>query len=352
MNSCNAGPVQSSCSFSCDRMQAIDPLMPVASTARPGPKNCRNSKLVARKSLPAKLPTKTRNKNCPKPVDPSENCFNKPRMNNNSHPSDCACAKCDECVSLQDIKDKKLQQAHDDACESEMANPRSERNMKNYLHDNPQLEPTKTKKSSSCANLMDCIGPNSEVWLLQCPKNFDPKTLMNTELGSLPKDKGCKVDLTTKCFNNKITLACLTPEKASEYEAVCDRVKMLRPVGKITVVQKGNLPRKSSTNKLPAPIKVEPCSEVEESCEDEDTDPCQNPITSKKVKTKINDQKFTIETTVTVENCSGDARKKNRKSKHDTCGECLPLVPPEPIVPKKKQKKNLNDDMDTSWLDC
>jgi len=223
--------------------------------------------------------------------------------------------------------------------------------MKNYLHDNPQLEAVEFKKSSSCANLMDCLGPNSEVWILQCPKNFDPTTLMNTELGSLQKDKSCKVDMTSKCFNNKISLACLTPEKAAEYEAVCDKVKILKPVGKITIVQKSNLPKKSSKVSLPAPIKCEPQSDVDDCSEDADADPCQNPIASKKVKTKINDQKFTIETTVTVENCGGD-RKKNRKSKHESYGECLPLVPPEPIVPKKKQKKNCSDDEDTSWLNC
>ena len=256
-------------------------------------------------------------------------------------------------------KDKILSQGS--SCELDMSNQRSERNMRNYLHDNPELEEAIVKKSSSSVNMLDCLSPNSEIWILQCPKNFDPQTIMNTELGNLKKDKLSKVDLTTKCFNNKISLACLTPEKAAEYEAVCDKVKMLRPVGKITVVQKANLPRKSSNPnlprkssicKLPAPIKLEPQSDADDCSDDADIEPCEIPITSKKVKAKINEQKFTIETTVTVENCGGD-RKKNRKSKHESCGsECLPLVPPEPIVPKKKQKKNCSDDEDESWLNC
>ncbi|KAL7024671.1 hypothetical protein ACKWTF_013156 [Chironomus riparius] len=286
-------------------------------------------------------------------------CCHKPAMSSHPVKSNC-CFSCDRMQHIDPLnlsstsKDKLLSQGS--ACEFEMSNPQSERNMKNYLHDNPQFEETEVKKSSSAASMIDCLSPNSEIWILQCPKNFDPKTIMNTELGNLQKDKSCKVDMTTKCFNSKITLACLTPEKAAEYEAVCDHVKMLRPVGKITVVQKANLPRKSSNPnlpsivKLPAPIKCEPQSDADD-CSD--VEPCEIPITSKKVKAKINEQKFTIETTVTVENCGGD-RKKNRKSRNqESCGsDCLPLVPPESIVPKKKQKKICSDDEDMSWLKC
>lgn len=58
----------------------------------------------------------------------------------------------------------------------------------------------------------------------------------------------------------------------------------------------------------------------------------------KKVSKKINDQKFTIETTVTVEKCRSD-RKKTKNSCED---KCLPLVPPEP-TPLKKKKSSKHD---------
>ena len=53
----------------------------------------------------------------------------------------------------------------------------------------------------------------------------------------------------------------------------------------------------------------------------------------KKLSKKLIDQKFTIETTVTVEKCD---RKKSKKSTED---RCLPLVPPEPTPLKKRKSK-------------
>lgn len=53
------------------------------------------------------------------------------------------------------------------------------------------------------------------------------------------------------------------------------------------------------------------------------------------MKKKLNDQKFTIETTVTVQNM----KKKGRKGKDV---HCLSIVPPEPS-PEKKKKKSKED---------
>lgn len=68
-----------------------------------------------------------------------------------------------------------------------------------------------------------------------------------------------------------------------------------------------------------------------DSSEEEDV----KPIIGKQVK-KFNDQRFTIETTVTVEACDKD-RKKNKKLDKSSC---MPFVPPEPTPPKKKSKRN------------
>lgn len=61
------------------------------------------------------------------------------------------------------------------------------------------------------------------------------------------------------------------------------------------------------------------------------------PLTGKKMSKKLNDQRFTIETTVTVEKVND-----RKKSKKDSEESCLPFVPPEPspIRQKKKSKRD------------
>lgn len=76
----------------------------------------------------------------------------------------------------------------------------------------------------------------------------------------------------------------------------------------------------------------------DEQCYDEDPkgEPEVKHIGGKSLSKKLNDQRFTIETTVTVEK-NNDYRKSKKIS-----GEiCLPFVPPEPspIQQKKKSKR-------------
>lgn len=71
----------------------------------------------------------------------------------------------------------------------------------------------------------DGIPSDSDVWLLQCPKDFDPKEILNCELGKAgKKGMGCS----TNKFSGKKTLAVIAPEKATEYELVCENVKLVR----------------------------------------------------------------------------------------------------------------------------
>jgi uncharacterized metal-binding protein len=83
----------------------------------------------------------------------------------------------------------------------------------------------------------------------------------------------------------------------------------------------------------------ESCSEedqIEDECSIQAVDSV--PLACKKVQKKLNDQRFTIETTVTVENCG--SQKKGRKSqiKQESNESCLPLCPPEPQPMKRKKK--------------
>lgn len=80
-----------------------------------------------------------------------------------------------------------------------------------------------------------------------------------------------------------------------------------------------------------------------ESC-DESEEEVRQPVGAKKLQKKVDEQKFTIETTVTVEKC-GD-RKKNKNAR-----QCLPLVPTEPSPMKGKKKKTSKSD-ELNWMNC
>lgn len=219
---------------------------------------------------------------------------------------------------------------------SKMAHP--ERNMHNYLYDNPNMKEIEYKKTSKCGDILDCLGPDSETWILTCPSGMDVKTILNKQLGKLASDKSCKVECSANRFKESISLACLTPERAAEYQIVCDKVKMIKPVGKIFITESIVSAEKTKSSET-----IASCSENEENSEEV--------CASKKIKKKINDQKFTIETTVTVENCNSNGagdRKKNRKSKTlHTEDDFIPTDSCEPTsIKKKKIKKEPTDD----WL--
>lgn len=196
----------------------------------------------------------------------------------------------------------------------------SNKNMSNYLYDNQALKETSCKKQSACAEILDCLDEDSEVWILQCPRCFDIKKILNSELKT---GNGTKLDVCHDRFKSSAAMICLTPEKAAEYQSVCDEIKLVRPVGKIMVTE----------------AQADSCSEedpLDEECTSNNLKAVDSiPLTCKKVQKKVNDQRFTIETTVTVENvCAKKQKKPSIKQE-----SCLPLVPPEP-VPMKKKKKN------------
>lgn len=197
----------------------------------------------------------------------------------------------------------------------------ADKQMSNYLYDNSTLRECSAKKASGCAEILDCLDGDSEVWILQCPKRFDIKSILNTELGKN------SADVTNDRFKSPASMICLTPEKAAEYKSICDDIKLIRPVGKIMVTE--------SQQHL-----ADSCTEMEDECADTKDS---LPLACKKVQKKLNDQRFTIETTVTVENCNEQSPKKSgatkkQKNKHESNDACLPLCPPEPQPTKRKKK--------------
>src|SRR5690349_3651745 len=77
-------------------------------------------------------------------------------------------------------------------------------------------------------------------------------------------------------------------------------------------------------------------SSNDDSCEESDED-VRKPLAANKMQKKVDEQKFTIETTVTVEKCG---QKKPKK--------CLPIVPPEPTPFKNKRKSKNCDEL--NWM--
>lgn len=249
----------------------------------------------------------------------------------------------DSCDEIPKKKTSKQSKQFSSSCT--MVNSSTDKNLKNYLYDNPQLKESKTKKAS--ADIDDALTSSDyEVWLLQCPKNFDPQKLLCSKLG-----QQSKVECSADRFGETKTLAVIAPEKAAEYEMICDNLKLVKPVGKIVLSEKyGNdeddcesVPSKkrskASEKQLSQSFK-QPSSGAT-SCDSDESmnvqsderilsepEPEPTPSRSK----KLNDQKFTIETTVKVEKC-GDRRKGKKKSDE----KCLPLVPPEPSPLKKKK---------------
>lgn len=196
-----------------------------------------------------------------------------------------------------------------------------------------------SKKASGCAEILDCIDEDTELWVLQCPKSFDVNKLLNTDLVNSRKSaSGKALDVVSDRFKTPVNMICLAPEKATEYKSVCDQIRLIQPKGKIVVTEQEFHAQSDMT-----------CSEKDQT-DDEcsqmsavDSCTASPPLASKKVQKKLNDQRFTIETTVTVENVGNDrSSKKPRKSiKQESQSQesCMPLVPPEPSPMKRKSTK-------------
>lgn len=108
-----------------------------------------------------------------------------------------------------------------DSCESSM----EEKNLCNFLADNPELKNCKPKKEPPSDDID--IACDSEVWLLQCPKNFDPNDILNCVM--CPPKKGCgpNVDCCADRFKCKKALVVIAPEKAADLELLCDNMKLV-----------------------------------------------------------------------------------------------------------------------------
>lgn len=93
--------------------------------------------------------------------------------------------------------------------------------MKNYLFDNKQLSECKIK---TCVDMnLDLEDDEYEIWMLQCPKSIDVTSLINCRLGKSHQS----VEFDAEKFECSKTLMLIKPEKADEYEAICDNVKIV-----------------------------------------------------------------------------------------------------------------------------
>lgn len=99
------------------------------------------------------------------------------------------------------------------------------KSMSNFCYDNPELRESKIKKSSS---KIDYADDDMEVWLFQCPKNVDPNQLLSCELAKMgKKTSGPKLECYADRYDEKKTLAVISPMKAAEYEMVCDNIQLV-----------------------------------------------------------------------------------------------------------------------------
>jgi hypothetical protein len=103
----------------------------------------------------------------------------------------------------------------------------SERNMKNYLYDNKEVvndADYEECKASPLDKLLQKSSSSVEMWIVQCPKNYDVKNLLNNEL------RTAKIDVNR--FDECVKFNCLIPQDEST-----DRVKCIEPIGKIRIFE-------------------------------------------------------------------------------------------------------------------
>lgn len=132
----------------------------------------------------------------------------------------------------------------------------------------------------------------------------------------------------------------------------------VKPVGKIVISDKTEHEEErkgcSSKRNSSKQSSIAPTSGLSSCCDtdadsndmqdDEDDDECNSseeelkPLAGKKMQKNLNDQRFTIETTVKVGKCGGDRKKGGKNGGVSNEAKCLPFVPPEPTPLKKKKK--------------
>lgn len=277
-----------------------------------------------------------------------------PRPAKQAHPRDCGCTKCektDPCAPSRvegrenvilstfnfTLTFSAFESFIDDASLADSVctmSKASEKNMSNFFYDNPSMKSSTSKKVSGCAEILDCLDDDTDIWILQCPKSFDINKVLNTDLGQRKSTIEPPLDVCSDRFKSCVNMICLAPEKAAEYQSICDQIRLIQPIGKIIVTE--TQPELTSQSDVTC-TEDDDCSQLEDAKSLE----C-SPLASKKIQKKLNDQRFTIETTVTVENCDdrsgGKKPRKSIKEEPSATKPCVPLCPPE-ITPIKRKKK-------------
>lgn len=218
-----------------------------------------------------------------------------------------------------------------------MSKASEKKSISNYLYDNPSLKSTTSKKVSACAEILDCIDDDTELWILQCPKSFDINKVLNTDLSNNRKGASKAIDTCCERFKCPVNLICLAPEKATEYKSVCDQIRLIQPKGKIMVTEQ-ELPAQSDMTCSERDQTDDECSQVGDTTTVASMAESCAQLASKKVQKKLNDQRFTIETTVTVENVDNE-RSSGKKARKNMQASCSPIAPLEPSPTKRKTKK-------------
>lgn len=107
-----------------------------------------------------------------------------------------------------------------------MTSTKSEGILKNYLYDNQNLKEFKVESCIS-SNFED--EDEYEVWMFQCPKTIDVSTLINSQIS---KSDSTQIEFDAEKFTKPKTLMVIKPEKAEEYELICDKVKIVNFIRK------------------------------------------------------------------------------------------------------------------------
>lgn len=174
------------------------------------------------------------------------------KQRKHSHPVDCCCSSCEseskgspseissysfqtdknfftdnfECENRSTQKTTPKKRVTDkpekESC-LPMSNAAAEKCMKNYMYDNPDLKESKVKRGN--VDIDNDFGSDAETWLVQCPKGFDPSSMLNLELGKIGKHT--RMECTADRFSDKRTLVLIAPEKAAEYQLFCENMKLV-----------------------------------------------------------------------------------------------------------------------------
>lgn len=173
----------------------------------------------------------------------------KTRQSEVPHPKDCGCVNCDrsEEIDGKRINNNKLNFlsiiSHSDSCDvvnQVKKDSKSKVSMnssfltksdqsvkhlqKSLLHDLSEFEGSRTKISLASKDEED--EANLKVWLLYCPRNFDPRKMLGSQMGMQSK---------AELFGDEKILVSIAAEKAVEYKLICENIKMVRIIEKYLI---------------------------------------------------------------------------------------------------------------------